>query len=366
MSKIVCDICGTTYDDSTGPCPVCGWNPGATLDPSSENIDDIMGDDYQLDEEEPDVAPQRGKAVFDYDAVNTGRRRPRPAPSQPAPVQDEEEEEETGSNKFLVFVLVVLILALLGVSGYIAYTKLWKPSQVGSDNNKPSDVITAEPVDVTTEPTIFVIGGEDATVEPTEATVATEPTIPCTELSLVTSMDTLTFKGQSWRLMVRYAPSDTTDKVTYTSGNEAVVTVDEYGKVTAMGEGETVIVIACGDKRIETPAVVSFAASETEAPTEAPATGTSGTTTGDGTVATPSSGVLKLKKSDITLIKRGLYVTLELENGIAAESVKWSTSDSSVATVYNGNVTAIGKGICTIRAEYNGQVAECVVRCNLK
>ena len=42
MSKIVCDICGTTYDDSTGPCPVCGWNPGATLDPSSENIDDII------------------------------------------------------------------------------------------------------------------------------------------------------------------------------------------------------------------------------------------------------------------------------------------------------------------------------------
>ena len=44
MSKIVCDICGTTYDDSTGPCPVCGWNPGATLDPSSENIDDIMSE----------------------------------------------------------------------------------------------------------------------------------------------------------------------------------------------------------------------------------------------------------------------------------------------------------------------------------
>ena len=106
MSKIVCDICGTTYDDSTGPCPVCGWNPGATLDPSSENIDDIMSDDYQLDEEEPDAAPQKGKAVFDYDAVNTGRRRPRPAAPQPAPVQEEEEEEETGSNKFLVFVPV--------------------------------------------------------------------------------------------------------------------------------------------------------------------------------------------------------------------------------------------------------------------
>ena len=73
--------------------------------------------------------------------------------------------------------------------------------------------------------------------------------------------------------------------------------------------------------------------------------------------------MLKLKKSDVTISRRGVYITLELENGIAAESVKWSTSDSGIATVYNGNVTAIGKGTCVIRAEYNGQVAECVVRC---
>ena len=46
-----------------------------------------------------------------------------------------------------------------------------------------------------------------------------------------------------------------------------------------------------------------------------------------------------------------------------ADDVKWSTSDSSVATVYNGNVTAIGKGTCIITAEYNGQTAQCIVRC---
>ena len=166
---------------------------------------------------------------------------------------------------------------------------------------------------------------------------------------------------------MKYAPEDTTDKVTYTSGDESVVTVDEYGRVTAVGEGETVIVIACGDKRIETPAVVSFDTEATEATTAAPAEGTSGTgTSGSGTVATPSSGVLKLKKTDITFSVRGVYVTLELENGISPESVKWSTSDSSIATVYNGNVTALGRGVCVIRAEYEGQVAECVVRCNFK
>ena len=162
--------------------------------------------------------------------------------------------------------------------------------------------------------------------------------------------------------MAKYAPDNTTDKVTYTSGDESVVTVDEYGRVTAVGEGETVIVIACGDKRIETPAVVNFGTAATET-TAAPVEGTSGTGASGTNVATPSSGVLKLKKTDVTISRRGVYITLELENGISAESVKWTTSDSGVATVYNGNVTAIGRGTCVIFAEYEGQVAECVVRC---
>ena len=364
MSKMVCEICGTTYDEASGVCPVCGWKPGDNLDTTGD-MDDILNDDFELDDLDDDVStlpPQKGKAVFDYDAVNTRRRQaPKPAPA-PAPEEDdEEEEEESGSNKFLVFILVVLILALLAVSGYIAYTKLWKPDKMGSDDNKPQETITAEPLDGT-DPS-------DVTTEPlfaeTESTEATEPTIPCTELSLVASMDKLTFAGQYWRLMVKYAPDNTTDKVTYTSGNESVVTVDEYGRVTAVGEGETVIVIQCGDKRIETPAVVSFATESTEQTQAAPTEGTSGTGTGSGsTVATPSNGtVLKLKKTDITIGRRGVYVTLELENGISPESVTWSTTDSGVATVYNGNVTAINVGTCIIRAEYNGQVAECIVRC---
>ncbi len=365
MSKMVCDICGTTYDDASGVCPVCGWKPGTALD-TAEDMDDFLNDDFDLDDLGADdaTAPsQKGKAVFDYDAVNPRRRQPtaparpaRPAPA-PAPAKEEEdeEEEESGSNKFLVIILVVLILALLAVSAYIAYTKLWKPDKMGSDNNKPQETVSSEPLETTqsTETLSF------------ETTEETEPTIPCTELSLVASMDTLTFAGQNWRLMARYAPENTTDKVTYTSGDESVVTVDEYGRVTAVGEGETVIVVQCGEKRVQTPAVVSFAAETTETTTAAPAEGTSGTGTSSGTtVATPSSGVLKLKKTDITISRRGVYVTLELENGISADSVKWSTSDSSIANVYNGQVTALGRGTCVIRAEYNGQVAECVVRCN--
>lgn len=373
MSKMVCDICGTSFDDSAGACPVCGWECGETL--GSDDINEIISDDFQLDDFDVDLnddPPQKGKAVFDYDAVNPRRRQPAAAPSKPsnpakpakpAPVEeDEEEEEPSGSNKFLVVILVVLILALLAVSCYIAYTKLWKPEKMGSDDNKPQETVTAEVLEGT-EPTGLQVQPTETT-ETTASTASTEPTIPCTELSLVASMDKLTSPGQYWRLMVKYAPDNTTDTVTYTSGNEAVVTVDEYGRVTAVGEGETVIVIRCGDKRIETPAVVSFATTTTEPAATTPAAGTSGTGASSGTtVATPSSGVLKLKKTDITFGRPGVYIELELENGISADSVKWTTSDSSIANVYNGQVTAIGRGVCVIRAEYNGQVAECVVRC---
>lgn len=376
MSKMVCEICGTTYDDAAGVCPVCGWKPGQTLDTAGD-MDDILNDDFNLedlDETLTDDPPQKNKAVFDYDAVNPRRRpqaaaqsqpqspkAPRPAPT-PAQPEENEEEEESGSNKFLVIVLVVLILALLAVSAYIAYTKLWKPNQVGSDDNKPQQTVSTEPVDIT-QPTMEVPVNTEEVTEPTEVT---EAGVPCTGLSLVASMDKLEFAGQNWRLMVKTEPEDTTDVVTFSSGDESVVTVDEYGRVTAVGEGETQILITCGEKRLETPAVVKFNTGTTEETTAAPAEGTSGTATGNGTVATPSSGVLKLKKTDITFSVRGVYITLELENGISPESVKWSTSDSSVATVYNGNVTALGKGVCVIRAEYEGQVAECVVRCNFK
>lgn len=377
MSKIVCDICGTSYDDTTGACPVCGWAPGSSLNSDPGDMDSILPDDLQLDDldgEDTLSAPSsRGKAVFDYDAVNTRRRQPpKPAPKKEEEEDDEEDDEEPGSNKFLVIILVILILALLAVSVYIGYTKILKPNQKGDDNNKPQDSISA------TESTGSVVdtaGVVDA-ANPTADTGSSEPTepgqadpitsaIPCTGLSLDGSVDELTFAGQYRRISVRVTPENTTDQVTYTSGDPNVVTVDDKGHVTAVGEGQTVIVISCGSKRIDTPIVVKYAESATEAstnPSDAPAVGT------DTAVATPAPGnILALKRngktaSDVTIGKIGVYITLELDNNIPVESAKWSTSDSSVATVYNGNVTAVGKGNCVIRAEYNGQTAECVIR----
>ena len=58
MSKIICDICGTTYPDTAEQCPICGCPRDAALD--------LLGDDLLLDsaEERADVLPQRRKKKY--------------------------------------------------------------------------------------------------------------------------------------------------------------------------------------------------------------------------------------------------------------------------------------------------------------
>ena len=359
MSKIVCDICGTTYDDSTGACPVCGWNPRTTLESTSAD-DDILNDDFSLDDADSSATPpQKGRAVFDYDAVNTHRRRPpRPAPA-PAPAQEEEdEEEESGSNKFLVFILVVLILALLAVSGYIAYTKLWKPKNIGDDSNRPQETVATLPQD----------GGEtvfgDETVATEDPTEVTELTIPCTDLSLVATMDTLTFAGQYWRLMVKYTPEDTTDKVAFTSGDESIATVDANGRITAVSEGKTVIYITCGDKQLTCPVTCQFE-QETEPSTEATVAAQAETAAQTEPVETKPQVELKLDRTDMRL-QVGYSTQLKLVDcgDLKPEDVEWSVEHGYIAKVENGYVTAIQSGTTEITAKYGDQTVKCIVRCH--
>lgn len=369
MSKVSCEICGTEYDSAVGKCPVCGWSSNAELSVEDADFNTVFLDDLDVG-----AAPASIPKTEPFQKTAPAKKpvpEKKPAPvKKPEPKVDEEdeddeddEEEESGSNVFLVIILVLLILALLGVSAYICWTKILKPRMEGGDG-KPQETVSQVETQ-STENAATVVAVPEANGD----------SVPCTGLTPVGSMETLTSIGQYFRLMVKAEPENTTDKIVYSSSNEAVVTIDEYGRVTAVGEGEATIVITCGDQRIETPAVVRLqqetqaaAAATTAATTPAgqataaPAASTAPTApTATGTVT--AAGVLKLKKTDITFFRCGVYTVLELEGGIAAEDVEWMTSDSSVANVYNGTVTALGRGICIITAEYNGQTAQCIVRC---
>ena len=148
-----------------------------------------------------------------------------------------------------------------------------------------------------------------------------------TELSLT--------KGSSEVLTATVSPDNATDKtVTWSSSASDVVSVDQSGKVTALKNGKATITAKAGEKSA-TCAV---------------------------TVTTPVESV-SLDHNSITL-EEGKSVTLVATispNDADVQTVSWSTSDASVATVDNGKVTGVKEGSATITASAGGKSATCSV-----
>lgn len=344
MNRITCEVCGTAFQDTAPCCPICGWRPdGGAEEPA---VDPAELENFDLDDLTKELnaggRKKENKRVFDFDAVNT---------QKDAAVTDEdddtayyasvpEDEEPQKSNTGLVVVLVIFIALVLCATGFLA-VKFLIPGKKADNQQTTAPAVTAE--------TVQTLATEEET---------TVPTVPCTGLAMSSGVQTLTSEGGKWLLHVLITPEDTTDTVEYRSEDESVVTVTADGCITAVGNGTTNVVITCGDQTLKCPVTVAIEA-ETEPSTEA----TQATEATEATEETkPANTTLKLKKSDITFTKIGVYTTLELDCDLKAEDVKWRTSDSSIAMVRNGVVTAMGKGVAKVTASYNGETVSCIVR----
>lgn len=343
MSKIICEICGTTYQDSADCCPICGC--------SREAAADLLGEDLTEEEvlEEPrgkggKFAPKKKKEIFDFDEVNAPAEDEDDEDEDDDYDEEEEEEEAPRHNTLLVILLTILIAGLLIAAGFI-FVRYFLP------NMKQEETVPATTV---------------AVMESTEE--ETEPTIPCKSIVMTSgAMAELNEEGQFFLLHVIPKPEDTTDKIIYTSADESIATVTEDGKITALAEGETTIFISCGKNVLECPVVVKYV-EETVPPTAVAETvdetaeeTVPETTTADAAV---KPGItLKLKKTDIRL---GVYYqyTLELDCDLAQNEVTWSSEHPHIATVdENGVVTAVKSGTTAITAKYGDQEVQCMVRC---
>ena len=263
------------------------------------------------------------------------------------------------------------------------------------------------------ETTITATAGEKSAsckVTITKKVIAVEfITLNKTELTLV--------KGESETLVATVKPDDATDKnVTWSSSN-ADVAIVENGKVTALGGGTATIEAKAGNKKAVCEVVVIIPVesvtldhntitieeglSMTLVATVNPSDATDKTvtwTSSDNTIATVDNGKVtgikegsaaitalaggKLASCVVTVAKQVVQVTsvtlnkfsLELKKGqsetlIATvkpddatdKKVNWSSSDSSIATVEDGKVTAIKSGIATITAKAGEQSVSCEV-----
>lgn len=372
MNKIICDVCGTVYADSAECCPICGYMQNEY---TNEQQEDLLADSplnnrvlYAESESvsEPEIYSDAQPLSVEYD-------------------DDFEDDFEDESNRkasvapsTIVIILLVVIICLLLLAIGVLFFGVYLPNQKKA----------AEP----THPQDILIATEPVTEE------STDPTIPCASLVLTSGVTELTKEGQYWLLHVTVLPEDTTDVLAFVSENEEVVTVNEHGRLTAVGEGETTVHISCGDKQIKCKVVVKFAEEETipeesessfapdsvehetlpaeianqTQPSEEPKQSDAKQEELEATIpeetvpeTTPDGDViLKLEKFDVSSTIRGISFELKLACDLKPEDVTWLTMDSKVAIVKNGMVTTIGPGQTKIVAQYKGQQVSCVVRCN--
>ena len=161
-------------------------------------------------------------------------------------------------------------------------------------------------------------------------------TAPLISISLNKTTTNIT-KGNTDTLIVSYNPSNVSEPkkaVTWTTSNSSVVTVSN-GVVTAVNPGTATITAKVG----------SF------------------TQTCTVTVTIPLQSI-SLNKTSTTIFKgrtEALTVIYNPSNTTDSKTVAWTTSDSAVATVSNGVVTAVNPGTTTITAKVGSFTRTCTV-----
>lgn len=138
--------------------------------------------------------------------------------------------------------------------------------------------------------------------------------------------------GESATLNVQVSPDNAADKgVKWSSSNESVARVSG-GTVTFVGAGNATITVTTNSGGKTATAEVTVSAKEVSVDTV--------TVTGDSAVTIGGSITLTAKVSP---------------DGASYDSIKWSSSDTSIATVDGGKVTGVKAGTVTITAEAGGK-----------
>ncbi len=145
-------------------------------------------------------------------------------------------------------------------------------------------------------------------------------------------------KSSTIESKIKFYPANTTDdkKVTYSSNNAEIATVDENGKITAIKAGTAIITATSGEK----------------------------TATCEVTVKVPLTGI-KLNQNKVELEKNKttkLEVTYNEEDTTDDKSIIWTSLNEDVAKVdENGKITAISAGTAVITAQVGKHTASCEI-----
>ena len=119
--------------------------------------------------------------------------------------------------------------------------------------------------------------------------------------------------------------------VEYSSDNESVVTVNQYGIVTAVGEGTAVITLSVGDDKVYARNSTTVTVNVAKIPTE----------------ITVLNDTVALNVNDIFVISANLTPA-------DAGNLSYTSSNESVVKVEDGRIVAVGAGSATVTVSFAG------------
>ena len=154
--------------------------------------------------------------------------------------------------------------------------------------------------------------------------------------------------GETTTLTATITPDNATNKnVTWSSGNEDIATVDNGGKVTAQGIGETMITVTTEDGQKTAECVVTVIEKSDPEPEEIPV----------------ESGELDVQNVTLKIGETTTLTATIIPDNATNKNVTWSSENEDIASANNGIVTAIGAGETTITAttEDGEKTAECTI-----
>ena len=332
MSKVICDVCGTSYPETADQCPICGCVRSANMQGVLQDADNS--------EHKSGYTYVKGGRFSKANVKKRNRSVPIPV-EEPEFVQEQEENAKSSTNKGLLITALVLLLAIVAVMVYIT-VRFLTPSDV-KPQKEPEQTVT-------------------------ETQEQEEKEISCTNIVPVKKEIILDGLHDGFLLEYGVEPADTTDVISVKSSDETVIAVEEKGNntcfITAVAPGEAYVIFECGEIKVQCKVKCNF-----EMPTE--------DTTEMIEETTEDTTEPEYTEEDILYNTRYVgadgtpEVTLRYigeewrcyKGNIPLEEITWKSDNESVATVENGVVKAVGSGDTLIHAMWGELDVVCKVRC---
>jgi len=318
MSKVVCDVCGTSFPETATHCPICGCvRPADTVIVGNESGADeatkTAGYTYVKGGRFSRSNVKKRSSGRDVERVSNNKRS----------AADNDEPKDNGGDKGLVVAVCLLLLAIICVVIYIVihfFNGHSEPQLQNPVNNQPSTSVSTE-----------------ATTEPTIASTPA-PDLSCTAIVLSQTSIELEIGGTA-QLAAVVTPDNTSDLLSFASADESVAKVSADGTIEAIAAGETTITAICGEITSSCAVVVKATAPDSQ-----------------------FVGPFKLNKTDVSISIDETFQLKLLDANKNVVPVTWSVEDSSVCTVDGNTVKGASKGKTIISVNYGDETYSCTVR----